>query len=394
MKARFVFQPFADDLSLYEALEQALTDERMTQFTLVVAWAKESGLLRIEPLLEAFRGRGGTAQILLGVDEGGATIEGLQAAVRDFDQAVVVFDERSGTFHPKMYIFRGESVSTVIIGSNNMTPGGLFANYEAGTCLELDLTQDADTQVHQAVTQYIQRLRDDETSRLLTEELILELAADPRFDIRSEAISRINDGNSRGRSVRDHGPSLFGASRYGKKRDPFPLRGRRPAAQPPAGPITGGTPIEGGSTAAVVSRWSKKLTRSDAGRPREGSQTTAALRFTQARQPVNQTRWFRYQLFGDEQWQPDPRYAGREMTTARFEVTINGIPRGTHELQIKHDATREAGQGNFTTDLKWGSLGPVLRSDDFVGEWVTIEKLADGALRLIIADAPAGAFIS
>ncbi len=394
MKARLVLQPFEDDLSLYEALEQALADTRMTQFTLVVAWAKESGLQRIGRLLEAFRGRGGTTHILIGIDEGGATIEGLHAAVRDFDDALVLFDAASGTFHPKMYIIDGEAVSTVIIGSNNMTPGGLFANYEAGTCLELDLTQDGDAQVHQAVTQYIQRLRDDETSRPLTEELIQQLVTDPRFDIRSEAASHERDDDSHDVPTRDRGPSIFGRSRHGKKRDPFPLRRRKGTTRPPTADIGGGTPVEGGSTAAVVARWNKRLTRSDAGRPRAGSQTTAALRFTQARHPIDQTQWFRHNLFGDEQWQADPSRAGREMTTTRFDVVINGIPRGTHELQIKHDATREAGQGNFTTDLKWGSLSPVLRSEDLVDKWVTIEKLSDGALRLIVADMPAGDFIS
>jgi HKD family nuclease len=389
-----ILQPFEDDLSLYEALDQALADETMTQFTAIVAWAKESGLRRIEPSLKAFRDRGGTASIFLGIDEGGATIEGLQAAIRDFDEALVLFDAASGTFHPKVYIFDGEASSIVIITSNNMTAGGLFANYEAGTCLVLDLTEDADAQIHQAVTQYAQRLRDDETSLPLTEELIYQLVTDPRFDIRYEASQERTHGDSHGVSTRLGGPSLFGRSRYAKKRDPVPSRGRRIVRRPRVEEAGGSTSIEGGSTAAVVARWNKQLPRSDAGRPRAGSQTTAALRFTKARHPIDQTRWFREDLFGNEQWEPDPTRAGREITTARFDVTIDGIPRGTHELQLKHGAERESNERNFTTDLKWGSLTPVLRSEDLVGKWVTIEKLSDGSLRLIIADAPVGDFIS
>ena len=65
MQVRMVFQPFQDDLSLYQVLKQALADEKLNKFTVVVAWAKVSGLQRIRTLLQAFRARGGIAHILL-----------------------------------------------------------------------------------------------------------------------------------------------------------------------------------------------------------------------------------------------------------------------------------------------------------------------------------------
>jgi HKD family nuclease len=392
VKARLILQPFDDDLSLYEALELALTDQRMTNFTVVVAWAKGSGLQRIKPLLETFRTRGGTTSILLGIDESGATIEGLRAAINDFDEARVLFDAKSGTFHPKIYLLESDSASTVLLCSNNMTAGGLFANYEAGACLDLDLAIDSDAQLHQMLSHYIERLRDDETSRPLTEELIQELIASARFDIRDEDEARSNYGDSHGLSGHDEGPPLFGSSRHRKKRDPLPVRRQR-ATTSRSEKNARGTRIEGGSTAEVVVRWNKKLTRSDAGRPRPGSQTTAALRFTQARQPIDQATWFRHNLFVDAQWHSDPSYGGREIADARFDVTINGVPRGTHELQLKYDEARESGQSNFTTDLKWGSLNPILRTEDLVDKWATIEKLSDGSLRLIVADDPVGSFV-
>ncbi|MGH3283294.1 MAG: phospholipase D-like domain-containing protein, partial [Streptosporangiaceae bacterium] len=160
-----IFQPFEDDLSLYTVLESALTDDRFDGFTAVVAWAKKSGLSRIRPLIQRFRARGGTARILLGIDEGGASLEGLDAAIGDFDEQFVLNDAESGTFHPKMYIFNGEAVSIIVIGSSNLTRGGLFANYEAGMRLELDLTQRPDAQVHETVTSYVRRLLEDGTSR-------------------------------------------------------------------------------------------------------------------------------------------------------------------------------------------------------------------------------------
>lgn len=397
MKVHMVLQPFEDGCSLYDELKRRLADEKLTEFTAVVAWAKQSGLQRIGSLLQSFRARGGKARILLGVDEGGASIEGLRSAIDEFDRALVLFDSASGTFHPKLYQVAGDNTSIVIIGSNNLTKGGLFSNYEAGVCIELDLAREADLQLHNVINQYVRRLEADATSRPLTTELIDQLLADGSFHIGHEAGAKktIADDDSLGISRRlGKASSLFGQSQHKKKRDPAPVHGAAPTSRKEREQIHDGTLEEGGSTAEVVARWSKQLTRSDSGRPRTGSQTTAALRFTKARHPIDQTRWFRERLFGDEAWQPDPSRAGREIARIRFDVTIGGVPRGTHELPIKHDAVREAGQHNFTTDLKWGSLSPILRSEDLTDKWVTIEKLSDGSLRLTVADTATSGFMA
>jgi hypothetical protein len=168
--------------------------------------------------LSAFRGRGGTARIILGIDEGGASVEGLRNAISDFDEATVLHDA-SGTFHPKLYIVDGETACVIVAGSGNMTRGGLFANYEAGVCLDLDLTQEADAQVRETVTRYTQRLLEDSTSRPLTEDLVQQLVDDARYDIDTEA-------SPRHRVIIPEQPGgpplLFGASQFAKHKDPAP----------------------------------------------------------------------------------------------------------------------------------------------------------------------------
>lgn len=233
-----VFQPFQDDLSLYTVLKQALTDDRFGEFTAVVAWAKESGLSRIRPLIQGFRARGGTARILLGVDEGGASVEGLYGAIGDFDDKFVLNDAESSTFHPKLYIMNGEAVSIIIIGSGNLTRGGLFANYEAGVCLELDLTQHSDAQVHEAVTSYVQRLCQDGTSKPLRKDLVQKLLDDPRYDISPEASHK---GSTSIPGGPDGTPLLFGPSQHAKNQDP---------ASVPAG--ASGPPVSSHGTHAIT----------------------------------------------------------------------------------------------------------------------------------------------
>ena len=50
------------------------------------------------------------------------------------------------TFHPKVYLFKNDERADVIVGSGNLTRGGLFTNHEASlaTSLHLAETQDAD----------------------------------------------------------------------------------------------------------------------------------------------------------------------------------------------------------------------------------------------------------
>jgi HKD family nuclease len=230
-----VFQPFKDDLCLYDALARALDDERLTELSVVVAWAKESGLQHIRSNLQAFRARGGKARILLGIDEDGATLEGLHGAISEFDEALVLFDRTSGTFHPKLYMVAGDTASIIIIGSNNLTRGGLFDNYETGTCFELDREEGTDEEIHHAVAGYIERLQHDKTSRPLTEELIPRLR--DHFHIRSEKRrgKTEDDDDSRGGSRRSKDTSgLFGASQYKKKRIPPPY----PTIKIPITPIS------------------------------------------------------------------------------------------------------------------------------------------------------------
>jgi hypothetical protein len=123
----------------------------------------------------------------------------------------------SRTFHPKLYVISGEAASVIIIGSSNLTRGGLFASYEAGVCLDLDLAQAADAQAHEAVTQFIQRLQGDGTSRALTEDLIQQLLDNARYRIGPEKPS---PSTAYTFGAPGATPSLFGVSEYAKNKDP------------------------------------------------------------------------------------------------------------------------------------------------------------------------------
>lgn len=137
---RLIGQPSAGQLG--PLVRELLAEPDLTSLRLVVAWGKQSGLSRLANALAAFRDRGGTSEAVLGVDEGGATVEGLQLARDLFTDPFVFHDPGTRTFHPKLYVFQGPQRAVVAVGSWNLTRGGLFGNYEAGAIVDLDLEND------------------------------------------------------------------------------------------------------------------------------------------------------------------------------------------------------------------------------------------------------------
>ena len=391
MDVDLILQPFDDETSLHEVLSAALGDSRYDRVEIVVAWIKDSGIDRLRDEFAGFHARGGTSRLITGVDEGGATKEVLETALAVFDEAYLLYDRVSGTFHPKMYLFIGANNAKLVVGSNNFTPGGLFFNYETAQVLDVT-TADAWDVIDKGV-RYIDRLLDDETCRRLTEDLVAELASGDDSVLGTE-VRDPGDGSGERRASRGYSRlrDLFGRSKHPKKKDPRP-RKSVPTEPPTQGSRRVPERVVDATPAVVVARWTKRLTRSDCGQPRPGSNTTGALRFTKAGQSIDQTTWFRNVLLGGAAWGPDGR-PGRERAAVAFDVTVDGIARGTHNLVLKHDARREAGQNNFTTDLKWGSLNAVLRQHDAVGEWVVVDHYDDETFAITIQpDEPHPRFI-
>lgn len=134
----------ADPHRLGNYLRDNFRDLNWTEFRAAIAFVKASGTNFIASDLQAFARRA-EVRISAGIDHGGTTAEGLAALLGAVgDNAVWVFKGGNGTFHPKLYMFKRGSAAEVIVGSGNLTKGGLYTNYEASVRLVLDLTKHED----------------------------------------------------------------------------------------------------------------------------------------------------------------------------------------------------------------------------------------------------------
>ena len=383
MRVKFVAQPFEDQANLLDFLNDGLPGA--TRFLAVVAWAKRSGLSRIREALQGLRSRGGSAVIVLGIDEGGATVQGLEDAIDLFDEAYVFHDRTGATLHPKMYIIETGATVLALVGSNNLTAGGLYFNYEAALTLELDLSDEDDRAVAAELRGYAQRLiADTQVCQRLTPEILAELISDPRYGIQNEDTPRTSDQapTESDSTVSYRAGGLFGTSAEKKRSAPAGVRRQRER----------NVPRQVAGIGSVIRRWSKRLTSSDAQKPtKQGTRPTGNMRLTRAGHPIDQKTYFREDFFRNANWVV--RTGTREEAEVEFHVSIDGRLEGPIALMISHDPQRVAGQNNAPTFLHWArQLGQIFKETDLAGRYITLDLLDSGEYRLVISEARPGPF--
>ena len=126
---------------LLGALRESLRDERFDDFRVVVAYARSGPLRRLQSDIERWREAGSTSAAIFGVDQQGTSRDALELANSLFDN-VYITREPGITFHPKIYLFKGNRCARAYIGSNNLTVGGTEKNFESAVQLDLELPDD------------------------------------------------------------------------------------------------------------------------------------------------------------------------------------------------------------------------------------------------------------
>lgn len=137
-----------DTVYLFEALIAAA--QQATEWRGMFAFASQNGVrtLLTDPAVQGFFDRGGTLELIVGIDAvtNRATLEYLLQLEQDRPnlRALVFWNETPGLFHPKLSHFRcPEGREILIVGSGNLTPGGLRQSYEAYTILRSSRPREA-----------------------------------------------------------------------------------------------------------------------------------------------------------------------------------------------------------------------------------------------------------
>lgn len=144
MKINIVLQP--SNATMGEIIKDLFSSQTpfYEKVWLVSAFANTNAIERIAPNIIEAKTRGANINVIVGFDVKSTSAEALKKINSLGVNSLLVHNAHGGhTFHPKIYLFEAtNNGAQVFIGSNNLTDGGLYTNYEASTRVTFEFPSD------------------------------------------------------------------------------------------------------------------------------------------------------------------------------------------------------------------------------------------------------------
>ncbi len=339
----------------------------LENYLLSLAFARSNGVERIKINLGKVSDK---TRVFIGIRNGVTSVQSIFSFLKiGVEPYVVDTASNSKIFHQKIYAAYSDTLAHVIIGSANLTNGGLNQNIEASSYIRLDREQQADEKYFQKLINAIQDLPvtyPDHVFQVKTARQAVELLKEGRLE--DERLTRLPSTNKT----------------YGnKERDnlaPIPTHGRK-TRSPRKGVKRrlGGKTI---STTALLVWESKPLTERSPNIPQKANTNITGdvnLGKGLMEEDIDFQHYFRDVVFSELAWHRNPssRSPHLERATINIELMIKNISYGVYDLEVTHDPrknTRSYEQRNVTTKIKWGNAITVIRKRDLLGRTLKLYK--------------------
>ena len=342
-----------------------------TEVLVSVAFVREAGLDAVEVAIKPLAPK---AKFFVGIRN---DITSIQAVKRLLAMKVKLYAVDTGSrnilFHPKLYFAANANQATVIIGSANLTFGGLHNNIEVSARVKLDLSNAADKKFSDDATNaFAEMLKNHPKHVFLIKD---EKHADELFES-----GRLADENL------IPAPSTISGVKKGERDNLPPMnltRVIRPRIKGAVGtPIGALKPAKAASAPAPVVQplsvakylvWeSKPLTERDLSIPTgAGTHATGSMGLKKgALDNIDQRHYFRDEVFAHLTWTPDPPPKKWERAHAKFELVIKNLNYGVFDLKLSHFTDQKSAsyrQNNFMTQLHWGDAKKHVAKRDLLG---------------------------
>ena len=370
MKKKFLIQGVTLDSHL-KAVKRVLAIPNPDRAIVSVGFMNERGLVALEEVIAPIAKQ---TTIVAGIRNGITSVQGLRKCL-EIGCVTYVVDtgSRDVLFHPKVYLSRNSSEARLVVGSANLTLGGLNSNVEASLYFEIDLSNKDDSLLFADIEAKIDRMIKEFPKNIFKVNslaVLQELFDSGRLVDESERQSPGIVGTSRRRDL-DFVPrmDLEKSSIAGFRPRPFGKgvgQGRRIQS-----PRAADSKVQGRPTLV----WqSKELKRRHLTIP-TGSKTnpTGSMLFGKgATDGIDQRHYFRDQVFAELDWQFDSQSRTKhfERAKGRFRLVICDIDYGVFTLRLSHNSrtdTKSYQQHNSMTHLHWGEARQLIAQEDLLG---------------------------
>jgi HKD family nuclease len=360
------------------AVRELFDVEDIKQVLLSVAFVMESGVQQIEDKLKA---HGAQVSVYAGIRNDITSHQGLALLHSIAGSKLYIIDtgRRNVIFHPKLYLVRGKARARLLVGSANLTLGGLNNNIEAGMLLDFDLADAADKAVVDGIESQFAALPSEWPENVVKvgaiSELDAMLASGRLVDEMAEIPPRPAT-SAGGAGASDTTPRIklkvIPLRRALAKASAAPKKPKAPKAATPAlagAPAPKAIPATVGVEIELV--WeSKPLTRRDLTIPNAaGTHATGSVNLDKGLLPeaVDHRSYFRDNVF------PALAWAKRSPTVdeayAKFQLVLKGISYGEFDLAIRHTTSTTSTayhQKNAMTRLSWGPMRDFIARPDLI----------------------------
>ena len=378
METRLILQGFTTETHL-NALRLLLGQPGIQRAILSVAYLNRGGVDLIADLLTALNGQ---IRVFAGIRNGVTSKQGL---ARLLECGVEVFavdtGARSVIFHPKLYFSRAAADARFLIGSANLTVGGLNNNIEAGVVIDLNLTAPADDAFRNDIED-----RFDGLAGAYPQNVIAVLDA-------AQIDTLYNEGRLEDEQARQTAAHAAATTQ--------PLPGTVPRIRlavptlyaPPIPAQTAVAPAPPPRPRPVVTAWqpiweSKPLTERDLTIP-TGATThgTGSINLDKGLLPpsTDHRHYFRETVFSMLAWVPAK--SGIEEANAKFQLVVQGVNHGEFDLTIAHSTSttiKSYRQRNAMTRLRWGQVRQHVAHTHLLGCSLTLARDTADSTRFLI----------
>ena len=363
----------------------------VTKIIISVAFLNQRGFAPISDLIKPNADK---AVVLAGIRNGITSAQGLIACIECGCKTYAVdTGSKHILFHPKIYFGKNANQAQLVLGSANLTVGGLSSNVEAGLKIDIDLNvpedasfaTDLEAKINSIITEY-----PDHVFEVTSENRINELLNAGRLIDESVTSFQSPSGSSSNRDL-DPVPTMELKTEKLKFTRVLPIKNKLDVQsldeifKRDVRVATKSESSETSSTKHAKLVWrSKPLKRRPLTIPNaENTNQTGSMGFTKGLNPeIDQRHYFREEVFNELDWQADtaPDKEHLERAEANFHIVIKGLSYGDFKLSLTHDTRTESLtyiQNNSVTQLRWGKIRELVAREDLLDRTMYLYKISN-----------------
>lgn len=386
MTSRFIFQGVTADNHLDE-IRDTFQLANIERVIISVAFLNERGFDLLKDILKPVADK---TTVFAGIRNGITSGQGLLACI-DCGCATYAVDtgSRSVIFHPKIYLAKSATEARIVLGSANLTVGGLHGNIEAGLKIIADMTVERDAALVKDLTTKVDAMVDEfpqHVFQIKDKQQVLDLLKAGRV-IDEKKTPPPTPGGSSGNRDLDDIPKI----KLKKKSLKLPIVTTL-IDEEIAGAKAAGEAVNLQKEAATLLSklaikelelvWrSKPLTERPLNIPKsKKTNPTGSMNFSKGlNSDIDQRSYFRHEVFSSLIWAPDPNpnRSHLERANAQFCIVVRNVNYGVYNMQLTHNSNKAMEtykQSNSPTRLHWGKVKSIVAHKDLLNRTVYLYR--------------------